>query len=101
MTATNDESKHPADDRPPEDDQAVEAAASFQDVPPDAEVAETSPSVSRLLDAIDKQNKRITEIRDAVASIDWAFIRGTGLGLPKHPSGDWVRSWELGDAKEG
>ncbi len=101
MTAAGDESKQPSDDLPPEDEQPVEDAASLQSVPPDAEAAASIASVSRLLDAIDKQNKRITEIRDAVASIDWSFIRGTGLGLAKHPSGDWIQSWELGDAKEG
>ena len=101
MTAAGDESKLSSDDRPTEGDQAVEEAASLQNVPSDAEVAASISSVSGLLDGIDKQNKRITEIRDAVASIDWAFIRGTGLGLSKHPSGDWIQSWELGDAKEG
>lgn len=65
------------------------------------EVAEAASSIPRLLDAIDKQNKRLAEIRDAVATIDWAFIRGTGLGLSRSYGGSWVHSWELGDATEG
>jgi len=100
MTAAGDESKRPSDARPPDDEQPVEEAANLQSAPPDAEAAASIASVSRLLDAIDKQNKRISEIRDAVASVDWTFIR-TGLGQLRHPSGDWVQSWELGDAKEG
>ena len=66
-----------------------------------SEAAEASAAVPRLLDAIDKQNKRLAEIRDAVATIDWAFIRGTGLGLSRSYGSSWVRSWELGDATEG
>jgi hypothetical protein len=101
MTAMDDENKLPSDDRPSEGDQTVEDETSLQNVPPDAEVAASVSSVSRLLDAIDKQNKRNNEIRDAVSSVDWAFIRGTGLGLARHRTEGWVQSWELGDANEG
>jgi hypothetical protein len=85
----------------PYDTRAGEGITSSADISSGSQVGESVASVPRLLDAIDKQNKRLAEIRDAVATIDWAFIRGTGLGLSRSTSGNWVRGWELGDATEG
>jgi hypothetical protein len=68
---------------------------------PGGEVGDSFTSAARLLDAIDKQNKRLAEIRDAVAGIDWSSIRLAGLGFAGSGEGTWVQSWEVGDAREG
>lgn len=68
---------------------------------PGGGVDDSFSSAARLLDAIDKQNKRLNEIRDAVANIDWSSIRLAGLGLGVSGGGAWTRSWEVGDAQEG
>jgi len=78
-----------------------ERALSLMGTAVDENSADSLPSATRLLDAIDKQNKRLDEIRDAVAHIDWSFIRGTGLGMLRSASGGWVRTWEVGVAEEG
>jgi hypothetical protein len=66
-----------------------------------ADSVEPLPSETKLLDAIDKQNKRLEEIRDAVAHVDWSFIRGTGLGMLRSAGSGWVRTWDVGVAEEG
>ena len=86
---------------PPYDTRVSEGMPGSASVSSGGQAGEPSASVPRLLDAIDKQNKRLAEIRDAVATIDWAFIRSTGLGLSRSYGSSWVRSWELGDATEG
>ena len=68
---------------------------------PGGGVDDSFSSAARLLDSIDKQNKRLNEIRDAVANIDWSSIRLAGLGLGVAGEGTWVRSWDVGDAHEG
>ena len=70
-------------------------------MPGGGEVGDSFSSAARLLDAIDKQNKRLDEIRDAVANIDWSAIRLAGLGFGASGEGTWVQSWEVGDAQEG
>jgi hypothetical protein len=68
---------------------------------PGGGVDDSFSSAARLLDAIDKQNKRLNEIRDAVANIDWSSIRLAGLGLGISGGATWTRSWDAGDAQEG
>ena len=58
-------------------------------------------SVTKVLDAIDKQNKRLTEIRDTVACLDWASIRGATLGISGGAGKSWALSWGVGKAEEG
>ena len=68
---------------------------------PGGEVGDSFSSAARLLDAIDKQNKRLAEIRDAISGVDWSSIRLAGLGFAGSGEGTWVHSWEVGDAREG
>ena len=68
---------------------------------PGGDVNDSFSSAARLLDAIDKQNKRLNEIRDAVSNIDWSSIRLAGLGLGVAGEGTWTHSWDVGDAQEG
>ena len=70
-------------------------------MPGGGEVGDSFSSAARLLDAIDKQNKRLNEIRDAVANVDWSSIRLAGLGLGVAGEGTWMHSWDVGDAQEG
>lgn len=63
--------------------------------------AEPVSSVTKVLDAIDKQNKRLTEIRDTVACLDWASIRGATLGISGGARKSWALSWGVGKAEEG
>jgi len=68
---------------------------------PGSGVGDSFSSAARLLDAIDKQNKRLNEIRDAMANIDWSSIRLAGVGLGVAGEGTWTHSWDVGDAQEG
>ena len=98
MTEMSDEDK--AEDQAPVD-AGVEGMIPRPYGMPGGDVDDSFSSAARLLDAIDKQNKRLNEIRDAVANIDWSSIRLAGIGLGVSAGGAWTRSWEVGDAQEG
>jgi len=98
--AMSDEDKREEQDRVPPDDHP-EASLPRPYGMPGGGIDDSFSSAARLLDAIDKQNKRLNEIRDAVANVDWSSIRLAGLGLGVSGGGAWTRSWETGDAQEG
>lgn len=97
------------DEKSPEGDQDQETPGTEVEglaprpygMPGGDEAGDSFTSAARLLDAIDKQNKRLDEIRDAVAGIDWSSIRLAGLAFAGSAEGTWVHSWEGGDAQEG